>query len=235
MILTRLIGRAHSWASHHIACTSSERYAAWLRAQGVQVGQRVRFFSPKHLVIDTTRPCLVTIGDDVVFTRGCIVLTHGYDWCVLRNAFKELIASSGKVRIGNNVFLGMNTIVLKGVTIGDNVIVGAGSVVTRDIPANVVAAGNPARTLCSLSEYFEKRKQCYVEEAKEYARELVKRLKRRPVESDFWEEFPLFVKRDEVRTDIAVDRALGQARESFRSTHTPRYDSFEAFLADAGL
>jgi acetyltransferase-like isoleucine patch superfamily enzyme len=54
------------------------------------------------------------------------------------------------VHIGNNVFLGAGVIVLKGVTIGDNAVVGAGSVVVCDIPANVVAAGNPAHVVRSL-------------------------------------------------------------------------------------
>lgn len=56
------------------------------------------------------------------------------------------------VRIGRNVFIGMNVLVLKGVTIGDNSVIGAGSVVTTDIPANVIAAGNPCRVLRTLAE-----------------------------------------------------------------------------------
>lgn len=51
------------------------------------------------------------------------------------------------VLIGNNVWLGMNTVILKGVTIGDNALIGANSVVTRDIPANVIAAGNPCKII----------------------------------------------------------------------------------------
>ena len=55
--------------------------------------------------------------------------------------------------IGNDVWIGANAVVLPGVTIGDNVIVGAGAVVTRDIPANVVAVGNPARVLRDKRPY----------------------------------------------------------------------------------
>jgi acetyltransferase-like isoleucine patch superfamily enzyme len=55
------------------------------------------------------------------------------------------------VRIGENVFIGTNAIVLKGVTVGANSVVGAGSVVTTDIPANVIAAGNPCRVLRPLT------------------------------------------------------------------------------------
>ena len=65
--------------------------------------------------------------------------------------------------IGNNVFIGCNAIILKGVTIGDNATIGAGSVVTKDIPSNVVAVGNPCRVLREINEhdkkyYFKNRK-----------------------------------------------------------------------------
>ena len=64
--------------------------------------------------------------------------------------------TKGKITIGDNTFIGMGTIILPGVAVGKNVIVGAGSVVTRSIPDNVVAGGNPARVFCSLQEYMEK-------------------------------------------------------------------------------
>lgn len=51
----------------------------------------------------------------------------------------------GKVTIGNRVFIGMNTLIVKAVSIGDNAVIGAGSVVTKDIPAGEIWAGNPAR------------------------------------------------------------------------------------------
>ena len=60
------------------------------------------------------------------------------------------------VKIGNNVFIGAGAIVLMGVTVGDNVIIGAGSIVIKDIPANSVAAGNPAKVICSLDDYLKK-------------------------------------------------------------------------------
>lgn len=56
----------------------------------------------------------------------------------------------GRIQIGNNVFIGMRALILKGVTIGDNVVIGAGSVVTKKIPSNSVYAGIPARRICSL-------------------------------------------------------------------------------------
>ena len=57
------------------------------------------------------------------------------------------------VRIGRNCWIGAGAIILPGVTIGDNVVIGAGSVVTKDIPSNVVAVGNPCRVLREVSEH----------------------------------------------------------------------------------
>lgn len=62
----------------------------------------------------------------------------------------------GIVRIGNNVFIGADSIVLCNTRIGDNVIIGAGSVVTHDVPSNSIYAGNPARFVCSFDEFQEK-------------------------------------------------------------------------------
>jgi maltose O-acetyltransferase len=64
----------------------------------------------------------------------------------------------GKVNIGNNVFIGAGTIVLPNVTIGDNSIIGAGSLVSKSIPQNMVAAGNPAKILSTVEEFWSKHK-----------------------------------------------------------------------------
>ena len=87
----------------------------------------------------------VTIGDSV--RCGANTLITDSDWH-LRDG---RVANPQAVTIHDNVFLGANATVLKGVTIGENTIVGAGSVVTRDLPANVVAAGNPCKVIRPLS------------------------------------------------------------------------------------
>ena len=90
----------------------------------------------------------VQIGDDVLCAPYVQIYAahHPIDPTV-RLTGREL---SSPVRIGNNVWIGGGAIVCPGVTIGDNTTIGAGSVVTRDIPANVVAAGNPCRVLRSI-------------------------------------------------------------------------------------
>lgn len=64
----------------------------------------------------------------------------------------------GRVRIGNNVFVGACSIILPGISVGDNSIIGGGSVVTKNVPSNEVWAGNPAKFICSKDEYLKKYK-----------------------------------------------------------------------------
>ncbi len=74
------------------------------------------------------------------------------------NSLKRFIGVEklGRVKIGNHVMVGAKSIILPNVIIGNNVVIGAGSVVTKNIPDNVVCAGNPARILCSLDDYINK-------------------------------------------------------------------------------
>lgn len=220
---------------YRLAKSSSDRFTRWLRRKGCKVGQAVQWHGLRDISIDTTRPSLVEIGNNVCFTRGCTILTHGYEWFVLRNLYSEVLCSSGRVRIGNNVFLGTWTVVLKGVTIGDNCIIGACSLVNNDVPSGSVAAGNPIKVICSIEEYYERRKRMYIEEAKAYARSILENLRRDPVPADFWEEFPLFMKAGETLEEVPVRRQLGPSYENYRQSHRPVYESFGAFLRDAGI
>ena len=68
----------------------------------------------------------------------------------------------GRIRFGNNVFVGAKTIVLPNVDIGDNVIIGAGSLVTKSIPPNCVYAGVPAKKICDLDDYCKKNLNLFI-------------------------------------------------------------------------
>jgi acetyltransferase-like isoleucine patch superfamily enzyme len=88
----------------------------------------------------------IHIGDNTMLAERCLITDA--DW---HDAYHRIYpGKKGPVRIGRNVWLGDSVTVCKGVTIGDNSIVGAASVVTRDIPPNSIAAGNPARVVSEL-------------------------------------------------------------------------------------
>ena len=110
---------------------------------GKQISVGKRFFANFHFtVLDEAK---VTIGDDCFIGPNVSIYTacHSTDY-VERNTRNEW---AEPVTIGNNVWIGGSVTILPGVTIGDNVTIGAGSVVTKDIPSNVVAVGNPCRVI----------------------------------------------------------------------------------------
>lgn len=175
---------------------SSEVYTKFLKKKGVRIGDGTYFYAPKSVEIDITRPYLIEIGKNVHITRGVVMLTHGYDWAVLRGIYHEMIGSAAKITIGNNVFIGADTTILKGVTIGDNVIIGAKSLVKKDVPANSVVAGNPAKYICDLESYRAKREVERVDEAKQVVKEYLKCYGKVPPVEELYEFFWIFEKRD---------------------------------------
>lgn len=206
-----------------------------LQSIGVDIADDVML--RENINIDITRPSLVHIGHKVLLHHGFNLLTHDFATRVFLNKYNEFVPSSGRVWIGDNVWFGENVTVLKGAHIGDNCIIGINSVVMGTIPANSVAAGCPAKVICSLEDYFFKRKTKSVEEAFDYARSIMERFGRRPVPSDFWEEFPLFVSGNEVDKypEIPIRRQLGKAYVYWVENHKATFSSFDDFLRAAGL
>ena len=126
------------------------------RNLGVKVGKN---YSVVGRVSYSSEPYLITIGDDVRLSDNVNFVTHDGGMHVIRQ-YKNIPADAfGEIVIGNNVFIGMNSVVLPNVKIGNNVIIGAGSIVTKDIPSNSVAAGIPARVIETIDEYYEKNKK----------------------------------------------------------------------------
>ncbi|MFT4095294.1 MAG: acyltransferase [Niabella sp.] len=126
------------------------RPVKWARLIGASVGENCRFYK----ITFSTEPYLVTIGDHVSATKvhfethdgGVWVFREKHpDWDVIR-----------KVTIGNNVYIGYDTVILPGVSIGNNVIIGAKSLVTKSFPDNVVIGGVPARVIKTVDEYYDK-------------------------------------------------------------------------------
>lgn len=160
------------------------RLVSHLKLGGVTIGNNIKIYGASSVVIDETRPWLLTIGDNVRITHGVQILTHDYSKSVLQTKYGENIGEGGETVIGNNVFIGMNSVILMGAHIGDNVIVGAGSVVHGTIPDDVVIGGNPARVICTLEEHLEKRRERTSNEALLVARSYIKHYGKRPSEYD---------------------------------------------------
>ena len=107
---------------------SQEKYIQYLKGMGVKIGENCEIYKD---VLFGSEPYLVEIGNH------------------------ERIDLFGKVKIGNNVHIGMNTIIMPGVTIGSNVIIGCGAVVTKNIPDNEIWGGVPAKFIKKVEDYYD--------------------------------------------------------------------------------
>lgn len=213
---------------------SSTRYIKYLRKKGVIIGEGCEIFAPSRIFIDLTRPYLIEIGDNVQITNGVTILTHGYDWSVLKEVYGEVLGSAGAVVISNNVFIGMNAIILKGVHIGENVIIGAGSLVNKSIPDNCVAAGNPCKVIMSLEEYYRRRRDAQECEAVQIVNKYRKVFGHEPNEEQLNEFFWLFSSGDDVLHESwkSIMRLGGneQLCSEALNRHVAKYESMTEFL-----
>lgn len=127
-----------------------------LRRDGVIIGENCEIFGSVKF---GSEPYLIKLGKNVRVTSNVQFFTHDGGLWVLRNNGKLKDADKfGMIKVGDNVHIGANAVIMPGVTIGDNVIVGVGSIVTKDIPSNSVAVGIPARVIETIDEYYEKNK-----------------------------------------------------------------------------
>lgn len=208
-------------------------FCKYLKGLGIKMGG-VNFRYPKHTVIDINRPYLIEFGDNVDINDNFTIMTHDFGTYVFRNLFHDFVPSSGKVKIGSNIYFGRDVTILKGVTIGDNCIIGLGSVVTRDIPSNSVACGIPCKVMCSLEEYYEKRKKESINESLELGRTIIEKLKREPQITDFKEEWALFFREQDFENypemHQIIDWRLKCDFKKFREKHDVVFDGFEDFI-----
>lgn len=214
---------------------SSDEYIKFLCKKGVRIGKGTSFINPKTTLIDVTRPWMIEIGESCCISGGTTILTHDYGWSVTKAVYGDVIGSVGKVKIGNNVYIGMHTTVLKGVTIGDNVIVGANSLITKDIPDNVVVAGNPARVIKTIGEYHTKRKACEVVEAISMVNEYKKVYCSAPPIEIMREHFWIFenTKKDINKEFIKVNNLVwGTEEKTWKMylEHDKKFEDYEEFL-----
>lgn len=119
-------------------------HANW--GKHTHVGHHVYANFNLHLVDDSD----IFIGNHVMFGPNVVLATAGHP--VEPERRRKQAQFNIPIRIGDNVWIGAGTVVLPGVSIGENTVVGAGSVVTKDLPAHVVAVGNPCRVLRAICE-----------------------------------------------------------------------------------
>lgn len=221
---------------------TSEDLLNYLRSRGAIISQNVVVYAPDKTLIDKTAPWLLEIGDRVRITEGVKILTHDYSWSVLKCMDNEdirpgqILGAQSAVVIGSNVFIGVNAVITRGVTIGDNVIIGAGSVVTRDCETNSVYAGNPARKIMGIEDFYRKRKEKQLAEAKALAIRYRKLFGKDPEMEIFREYFMLFSSKEAAENDVfkAQMQTCWNYEEclDFMNDHAPMFPDYDTFLRE---
>lgn len=141
--------RAISWARDYWQIKRDP--LCYARRIGVKVGNNCKLGGIDRGTFGT-EPYLVQLGDHVELTLGVRFITHDGAVWVFRQERPDIDVIA-PILVGNNVFIGMNSVLLPGVTIGDNVVIAAGAVVAGTIPPNTVVGGVPAKSICPLDTY----------------------------------------------------------------------------------
>lgn len=142
---TFIEGMYHHWLMRR----DPIKYAKLL---GVTIGEGCRLMG-LQLHTFGSEPYLVRLGDRVTISTGARFITHDGGVWVFRGELPTLDVFA-PITVGNNVFVGANAMILKGVEICDDCIIGAGAVVTRPVPAGSVVGGCPARHIKTVDEYW---------------------------------------------------------------------------------
>lgn len=138
-----------------LANRSWENKRKYLIKKGAVIGEGTRLNCGVQAF--GTEPYLITCGKDCLLAGGVSIITHDGGIKVLNSLNKfdgKKMSKMAQVKIGNNVYIGMNAMIMPGVEIGNNVIIGAGAIVTHNVPDNVVAVGVPAVVKKTVDEYY---------------------------------------------------------------------------------
>jgi acetyltransferase-like isoleucine patch superfamily enzyme len=112
----------------------------FLRVMGVKVGSNC--FISLGAKFDMTRGS-ITVGNGCVITHGCVLAAHDP---TVRKRYPDRVGE-GNIKLEDNVYVGVNSVILRNVTIGHHAIIGAGAVVTKDVPPYAIVVGNPQRII----------------------------------------------------------------------------------------
>lgn len=130
--------------------SNKKRYKICAFFHDIKFGKNVRITGIPRWASESY---LIEIGNNVTITQNVVFHTHDGGVHLFRKEHPGMNVF-GKIRIGNNVFIGSNVIIMPNVTIGNNVVVGSGSIVTKDISDNLVVAGTPARPIKEIDQYY---------------------------------------------------------------------------------
>lgn len=132
---------------------SRKKDIEYYRKLGVHIGRNCEIYEG---VSFGSEPYLVSIGNHVRITKGVQFITHDGGVWVLREKYnREDIDIFGSIRIGNNVHLGINSVIMPGVTIGNDCVIACGAVVTKNIPDGEIWGGIPAKKIKNIEEYYQ--------------------------------------------------------------------------------
>lgn len=144
------MNRLGAWIRKYILGVDDRPQLEFLVEQGLKLGKNVNIMG--ECILDPGHCWLIEIGDNVTLAPRVHILAH--DASMKKCLGYTKIAN---VKIGTDVFVGANSVLLPGVEIGNKVIIGAGSVVSKSIPDNSVAVGSPAKVIKTYDEYMEEK------------------------------------------------------------------------------
>ena len=147
----------YSHIEFYIANRNDANKRAYLRKLGCKVGDKTRFVG--KVLGYGSEPYLIEIGSNCLISDNINFHTHDGGVKVLNAAGYfggKRMDKMGRIKIGDNCFIGSGARIMMGVVIGDNCIIGANSIVTKSIPSNSVVGGVPAKVICTLDDYYHK-------------------------------------------------------------------------------
>lgn len=217
---------------------SSEAYIKALRNKyNIDIGENCIIWSPNKVYIDIQRPHLLHIGNYVKITSGVNIICHDYSRSVLMSVpGYENVGEARETYIGDNVFIGMNSIILMGSVIGDNCIIGAGSVVSGKFENNSIIAGNPAKRICSLEDYYHRRKEQELNSAMLFVKKWYKKHGRYPSINEMTNAFSwLYVPHtlENLQENSKLFNYNGVNDEIFKNNYLntkPQFETYDEFL-----
>ena len=214
---------------------NGKMYLKHLRNKGMRIGSGTVLFNAKMTTIDESDPQMIIIGKNVQITGGVVILSHDYGWAVTKAVYGDVLGSVRPVSIGDNVYIGMNAMILAGSRIGSNVIIGANSVVSGTIPDNCVAVGSPCRKVYDIDEYHKKRQAAQLSEAVTMAQYYFDCYGHKPPETVFSEHFWLWTNDQSGLPELFSKQnnlMPGSEESTWRKFkyHNPIFNSFNDFL-----